>query len=204
MVKNLPGRRVLAIGAHPDDIEFGAYGTLCTFPERHMLILSNGGKGGDPLVRIAEAKASADLGAIRMTCGELPDTRLELTECLTLIETCIRECQPDVVLTMSEQDMHQDHETVAKASLIATRDFPGLVLAYATPSNHGRFSPQVFIGLDATRFERKMKAVLCHKSQSARAYLRPPYLAHMAKHWALMSRSKSEYVEAFEIMRWEV
>ncbi|MFQ5964877.1 MAG: PIG-L deacetylase family protein [Candidatus Scalinduaceae bacterium] len=56
---------ILAIGAHPDDIEFGCGGALLKYSERghkiYLLVFSKGGKGGDTEIRCKEQEASAHI-----------------------------------------------------------------------------------------------------------------------------------------------
>ena len=61
MELNIRGQRVLAIGAHPDDVEFGCFGVLSAAAERHVLVLSDGARGGDAQTRLREAQQSAGL-----------------------------------------------------------------------------------------------------------------------------------------------
>ena len=66
---------VLAVGAHPDDCEFGCFGTLANERSRgsevFILLLTLGEKGGDPSVRYREAKEAAKIvGAELLRCRE--------------------------------------------------------------------------------------------------------------------------------------
>lgn len=76
-------KRVLAVGAHPDDLELACGGTLARLidegHEVHTVVMSRGEVGGDPDVRASEAKAGASLlGAATVTVHDFPDTNLEL------------------------------------------------------------------------------------------------------------------------------
>jgi hypothetical protein len=57
--------RLLAIGAHPDDIEFGCAGTLVQYSKKgnqvYLLVVADGGMGGDPQVRQREQEISAEI-----------------------------------------------------------------------------------------------------------------------------------------------
>ena len=135
--------RVLAIGAHPDDIEFGAGGTLARWAadgaDITMLIVTDGSKGTwepdrDPAQLAAERQqeqvaAAATLGAGRVihlaeVDGEL-EVSMRLRERLCL---AIRRAQPDVLLThdpWQRYQLHPDHRatgTVALDAVVAARD----------------------------------------------------------------------------------
>ncbi len=73
--------RILAIGAHPDDIEFGCGGTLIKYArqghEPFLLVMTDGSGGGDGALRQKEQEASARiLRASRLIWGGYPDTAL--------------------------------------------------------------------------------------------------------------------------------
>src|SRR5947208_2486438 len=72
---------VLAIGAHPDDIEYGCGGTLTKYAQRghavHLFVASDGARGGEAAVRRREQDESAViLGARKVFWGDYPDTEL--------------------------------------------------------------------------------------------------------------------------------
>ncbi|MBN9618918.1 MAG: PIG-L family deacetylase, partial [Actinobacteria bacterium] len=73
--------RVLAIGAHPDDVEIGCGGTLLDHRMRDDLVsvltLSRGAAGGDRQRRLAEAAAAAEMLGARLFVGDLPDTAID-------------------------------------------------------------------------------------------------------------------------------
>src|SRR5665213_4309607 len=93
---------VLAIGAHPDDVEFGCFGALAVSAETSIAILSRGERGGDPVVRMGEAQASAKLIGANLITLDYPDTRLLVPDLVSSLEGIIASTKPSVVLTMSE------------------------------------------------------------------------------------------------------
>jgi LmbE family N-acetylglucosaminyl deacetylase len=165
-------RNVLAIGAHPDDIELGCGGTLVKHvaagDEVSMLVVTNGEAGpGKTGQRRAEQRRAADiLGVARLEFGALPDGRVsnhELT-LVHLIEDAVRRHRINLVYVHGAQDSHQDHRAIAVATWGAARHAKN-VLCYDSPSSIG-FSPSVFVDISDT-LEKKLAALECHSSQVA-------------------------------------
>ncbi len=194
--------KVLAIGAHPDDVEFGCFGALSLASEPSIVILSRGEKGGDPKRRVSEAHESAELLGAELRVLENPDTRLSVPRLIISLEQVIAEVAPSVVLTMSDNDLHQDHKAVAAASAVALRAFAGPVLAYGTPSSIDRFRPNVILSLATSDMKIKLEAIRLHESQQTRQYMQAPYVESIAKYWAAMTRTGSNYGEPFELVKW--
>jgi two-component system, NtrC family, response regulator HydG len=198
----LRNSRVLAIGAHPDDVEFGCFGALAVASEVSIAIMSRGEKGGDPATRVSEARKSAELVRADLTVLDHPDTRFIVPDIVASLEQIVLDTNPSVVLTMSDQDLHQDHQAVAIATQIALRSFDGPILAYGTPSSIDKFSPNVILGLSKSTMTTKLQAIQLHRSQEARQYMQAPFVESIAKYWAAMSRTDSEYGEPFRLVRW--
>lgn len=119
--------RVLAVGAHPDDLEMLAGGTLARYvADGHdvtMCHIANGDLGSvdhprDQLaaVRADEAKAAAVLAGARYDSVGVSDAEIDATstEQRRLMVDVIREARPDVVLTHAPNDYHSDHNEASK------------------------------------------------------------------------------------------
>ena len=133
---------ILAIHAHPDDIETLAAGTLALLAARgHALciVTATAGDLGSTThdreeaarVRRAEARASADLIGAAYRCADLPDFGVFNDDiCRRAITEMVRWAAPDIVLTASPQDYHPDHEAVS----VLARDacFAAPISNYAT------------------------------------------------------------------------
>ncbi|MFK3981590.1 PIG-L deacetylase family protein [Micromonospora sp. NPDC050397] len=169
-------RRVLAIGAHPDDLELACGGTLLRLVdsghEVHVLVMSHGGRGGDGAVRADEARSAGRfLGATGIEVLDLPDTRLagHENEMADAIERTLRRHQPDLIFTHSGNDQHQDHRAVHLATLRAARQHPA-VLCYESPSVTAEFRPSVFVDI-TDQLDAKVCAVATHHDQRAKPYV---------------------------------
>jgi LmbE family N-acetylglucosaminyl deacetylase len=184
-------QRALAVGAHPDDIEFGAGGTLAKWAAHGcrvtMLVMTDGSKGSwdadadsEALIatRIAEQQAAATrLGAREVRHLGFVDGELEYTMELRK-ELCrqIRDVQPDVVLShdpWQRYQIHPDHRATGWAvmdGVVAARDhlfFPEQGLPAHRPDAVLLWSadePDHWEDIGAT-FGVKIEALLCHSSQ---------------------------------------
>jgi len=160
--------RILAIGAHPDDIEFGCGGTLIKYArqghEVFLLVMSDGGGGGDSATRRGEQEVSARiLRASKMFWGGYPDTAIPLDRALIQrLESVIREIQPDFIFVHYHDDTHQDHRHLATSTITATR-YTRNVLFYEGPTTQN-FSPSVFVDIDSV-LEDKIASLQAHASQ---------------------------------------
>ena len=94
---------ILAIGAHPDDIEFGCGGTLIKYRRLghkvYLLVTTHGDQGGDGNVRAKELRRSAQImGAADLFIFDYHDTRLPLDkELITRIEDIIKVVGPNII-----------------------------------------------------------------------------------------------------------
>jgi len=160
--------RILAIGAHPDDIEFGCGGTLIKYArqghESFLLVMTDGSGGGDGALRQREQEASVRiLRASRLFWGGYPDTALPLDRSLIQrVERVIEDLRPDFILVHSPDDTHQDHRHLATCTVTATR-YTRNVLFYECPTSQD-FSPSVFVDIDSV-LEDKIASLQAHASQ---------------------------------------
>lgn len=180
-------KRVLAIGAHPDDVEIGCGGALAKHNASgdvlHILTLSRGSAGGDVSVRVSEASKAAELLGAKLEIGNLRDAHIsEGSETIELIQTAIQKFQPTHVYTHSFEDTHQDHRAAYTASLTAARSVPN-VYCYQTPSSTVDFSPNRFVDI-SDFIGAKLSALACHKSQVDRmASLSDDVIVSTARYW---------------------
>ncbi len=184
--------RVLAIGAHPDDLELQCAGTLARYALRGdhvtMAVAMSGDCGSSTLpkeqiaaIRGEEARASAAvLGAEFLTMNHYSDGFLFSTEQTRLdFLNVIRLARPDVILTHSPNDYHPDHRAVAQIVCdvrimttvpnIKTEAPPSTSVpeVYFFDTMAGiDFVPQHYVDISST-FDVKKKMLACHKSQSS-------------------------------------
>ena len=170
-------RTVLALGAHPDDLELGCGATLAKLSAAgvavHAVVFSNGSKGGpsDSDRAIESRAALMGLGVASVTQHDFADTRLHeaMNELIAVTEDHVRSTAPDRVYTMFHLDRHQDHRAVHEASAVACRSVPQ-ILGYETPSSYPNFVPTVFEPIEDF-IEAKVAALKLHVSQGDRLYM---------------------------------
>src|SRR5271157_3324105 len=113
---------ILAIGAHPDDIELGCGGLLIKSARAghnvFMYTLTRGGASGEPRERTEELQKSAKfIGAKDLKIDDFEDTKLTPgPELINHIESYIRFSDPDLIITHSQKDIHHDHRAIALAT----------------------------------------------------------------------------------------
>ncbi len=131
-------KTILAVGAHPDDIELGCGGTICKSIQADSkvvaLYMTKGGKTFDTNVRMNESiKAMNILGVKDIYFENFPDTEIpDSYQAINCLEEYFTKYQPDIVLTHSVNDTHQDHRRVGWLAMSAFRNV-AKILAFETP-----------------------------------------------------------------------
>ncbi len=159
---------ILALGAHPDDVEIGCGGTLLKYAQAghhvYLMILTDGARGGSSAVRRSEQVASAQiLGVREIFWGGYRDTELPVArEAIQQIEDVVKKVDPAFIFVNYLDDTHQDHRHLATCTVTATR-YTRNVLFYETPTTQN-FSPTVYVDIDGL-LEAKVHSLEAHASQ---------------------------------------
>jgi LmbE family N-acetylglucosaminyl deacetylase len=199
---NLAGvRSVVALGAHPDDIEIAAGGTLLSLAQNnpgvrvHYVLLT-----GVPSRRAeAQAAAAAFLPGASVTFGlyELPDGRLPAhwAEVKEILHAESSRLTADLVLSPWTGDAHQDHRVVAEQVPTVFRD--QLVLQYEIPKWDGDLGrPNLYLPLSDEVARRKVELLhASFPSQKARDWWDDEVFLGLARLRGMECRSR--YAEAF-------
>jgi len=181
---------VLAIGAHPDDLEISCGGTLIRYVnEGHkvtMCVVSTGDMGHAVILpdelrkmrRKESEEAAGVIGAkffnLESNDGCIESSNKELRE--KLIEI-IRQTEPDIIITHNPDDYMKDH--IQASSLAYDASFISTFPHFLTQTGHTLIIPPVFfmdtlagVGFIPTEYvdisdvmERKLEALACHESQ---------------------------------------
>ncbi|MDH3226828.1 MAG: response regulator [Thermoleophilia bacterium] len=202
--ENLAAREtVLAVGAHPDDVEIGCGGLLLAHAASGdkitVLTLSQGARGGEPSLRGRESRLAAEmLGADLVLC-DLEDTAMEAGQAtIDPIADAIATTGATIVYTHTNQDVHQDHRAVHRATLVAAREV-SRVFAYQAPSTSVEFAPTRFMDIEQY-LDAKIALIDCYSTQADRPYLEHDLLRATARYWARFARN-TRYVEPLEVLR---
>lgn len=171
--------KILALGAHPDDIEIFMFGTLAAYAalgaELTFAIATDGAKGGkgDPksLVKTRREEATEAAGLLGVTPRFLgfPDGALVADAALIdTLKALIGEVQPDLAITHAPNDYHGDHRALSDGVRIAA-SFEVPVLHADTLGGTG-FSPSHYVDI-SSHWDLKAQAILAHRSQGPEHYL---------------------------------
>jgi LmbE family N-acetylglucosaminyl deacetylase len=200
----LKSSKILAIGAHPDDIELGCGGTIsaaCTAGANVVAVfLTKGELSGKPESRCQESfEALKLLGIKEVYFGDFMDADIPSSrKAIDFLESFCKDGEIETVLTHSINDSHQDHRAVGWLSLSAFRTVPR-ILAYEAPRVTPSFSPTYFV--DISDFvERKWSALKCHVSQNEKRYLAYESMINLASFRG--SQVNVRAAEAFEVVRY--
>ena len=165
--------RILALGAHPDDIEYGCGGTFIKFARRgeeiYFMVLTKGEFGGDAEVRQKEQEEAMKFMGVKKIFWagykdtELPKERIIISD----IDSVISEINPNEVYVNYIDDIHQDHRTLAECTLAATR-YVRRVFFYEDYTSV-KFEPDIFVDIGDV-LEEKQKLIQIYSSQVVKTY----------------------------------
>ena len=202
---------ILAIGAHPDDIELGCGGMILKAARSghnvYMYTLTRGEASGDPQQREQELIQSSEyIGAKALWIDKFPDTHLAASsELINHIELFINKARADMVITHSLNDTHHDHRAVAASTMEGGRFVPS-IMAYEIPLTK-QFYPQMFYDISDV-VDEKVSLIELFRSQRDKVYLNAKAIKGLAAYRALQSRlnyspllPEPVHVEAFEAMK---
>jgi len=194
---------ILAIGAHPDDIEIGCGGMLRTLANLgykvYGVVLTDGERGGDGEIRLKEASASARiLGLEKVFFEHMKDGKLSFDiDTVTILDGYIDKLKPQKVFTHSGNDRHQDHVNCSDATIAAARRGVNDILMYEVygPTKPS-FIPHYIMDVSET-MECKLKALRKHQSQIQKGTLN---LEGLKEHAGSLGKEYGcRYAEAFEV-----
>lgn len=220
--------RVLAIGAHPDDLEILCGGTLAKYAKRgdevYMAIATNGEVGSIRLtreeiaaIRYEEAKRAADVIGAKLIWMNYPDEFLfNDKETRIAFVDVIRQARPDVMFVHGLNDYHPDHRTAGQIAMDARILSAVKLVETAYPpcekiphvfimDNVGgyEFEPEVYVDITDT-FDIKCKMLSMHESQDE--LLRHMYGMSYIEYMTNQAKRRGEenntrYAEAFRSLK---
>lgn len=197
--------RILCLGAHSDDIEIGAAGTIAALLRQHPDSQVSWVVCSASDVRVEEARSSAT--ELLVDAGEVDIRFMGLRENYLNVGSDAKEAfeelrsalahEPDVIFTHALHDRHQDHEAVARLTWNTWRQH--LVLEYEIPKYEGDLrTPNVYVQLSPGSVEAKLSHLERHfPSQHGKGwYDRDAFLA-LLRIRGLECQSPTRFAEAF-------
>jgi LmbE family N-acetylglucosaminyl deacetylase len=203
--KNGRGRyRILCLGAHSDDIEIGCGGAILELLrtrrnlEFHWVVFSSGSG------REREARRSADLflkGAAGKEVSILefrnsffPFQGVEIKEYFEKLKSKL---SPDLILTHTRGDLHQDHRVINQLTWNTWRNH--LILEYEIPKYDGDLgTPNFFVPFDQKVCDRKIKYLMsCFKTQRDKHWFTRDTFQGLMRIRGLEANSPGKFAEAF-------
>lgn len=203
--------RVLALGGHTDDIELGCGATLSRFRRQGAEVavaafsraeLSRPKGTPEDILEQEFRSAMTQLGVnddqvhcFRYPVRTMAAHRQEILDALIRLR---REVDPDLVITMSQHDTHQDHEVISAESVRAFRS-RGLI-AYQSPWNQRQTATPLFIEVTPDDFRMKMQMLQEYRTQTelGRPYMRQEYVEASLRFYG--QQAGLDMAEAFEIL----
>ena len=199
---------VLCLGAHSDDIEIGAGGTLLSWIAAgirlhvHWCVLSAPGSRAAE----AEASAAAFLAGAASSVVELADFKdsffpYQGAEIKAWFSQLKARSDPDVILTHRRTDAHQDHQETCRLTWNTFRDH--LILEYEIPKWDGDLGqPNFYVPLDRDVLERKVELLLAHfGTQRCKDWFDAETFRGLARLRGMESRAPGRYAEAFVLRK---
>lgn len=195
-------KTVLAIGAHSDDIEIGAGGTLLTLATDpdvtiHWVVLSADGGRTDEAERSASLYLAGRTNATVEVKGFRERYFPHQADIKEYFDELGARVQPDLVLAPRTDDLHQDHRTTGELVVNTFRSQP--VFHYELIKYEGDLiTPNVYVPLMAEILERKIAFLdEAFPSQHGRYWWRAETFRGIAAVRGVESRSDSGFAEGF-------
>ena len=211
-------KNVMAIGAHPDDIEFGCSGTLCNHvgggDDVVIVVMTNtesvNGVTGNVL-RTKEENQEESISSSKVIGCKiefLPFKDLHVPfsfESVSKLETLIKKYDIDTIYTHWAGDANQDHIATFKTTMAATRYVPNVFCYEQIPIprvSENSINPNYYVDITKS-FDKKIEASLCHQSQivkyKSHGFDVPENLKTLARFRGI--QANCEYAEAFQVIK---
>jgi LmbE family N-acetylglucosaminyl deacetylase len=198
-----PVRRILALGAHADDIEIGCGATILALQRAQRIdvtwvVFAAEGRRGDEARESAKAFL-ADAESSSVECHRFRDGYLPYVggEVKDAFEDLKRRLDPDLILTHTRHDLHQDHRMVCELTWNTWRD--QLILEYEVPKYDGDLgTPNVFAPVPETLAREKARLITeSFPTQRDKHWFGEEVFLGLMRLRGMEARASSGYAEAF-------
>ena len=202
---NFFGKRVLFLGAHPDDIEIGCGALIHNIVQKtDILCVTLSDNQKNPELKKVKAEHLESMKVLgvpeeKIVFGPFvtrvfPDSRQDILEYFLKLRT---DFKPDLIFTHSRQDVHQDHNTMTDEALRAFRGIT--VLGYDVVRSSYGFFPHFLVEVTKEDVDKKIEALSKYETYRDRYYFNAELTRSiMVRHGALAERP---FAEGFDILR---
>lgn len=211
--------KILAIGAHLDDIEITCGGTLMQAIDnghqvKAVVLSKSGYKNFDGIVgrtdedAVSEGKNAMEILRVEdFTVLDFPNKYMQFSgDMVEALDKIISEYDPDMIFTHHPQDTHQDHVAVSHSTIAAARRKNNIYFyepVYPSGRSYVPFKPQLFIPLLKCQVEDKLEALRMHVTEYNK-FGKEDWLKNVeARARFRGSEVGREFAECFEVLRTE-
>ena len=187
--------RLLAIGAHADDVEYGIGGWLQRFSSARVVVVTDGRPA-----RVRETEAAARILNYQPAILDYAENDVNLSRLVVALDAILAGERPDLIAVHWPNDTHQDHRAAAAATLAAARNFDGAIVFYRSPSS-ADFAPNFLVALTDDEWRDKLAAIRAHASQMSKPFLSDKALRAVALSWPVLWHQDAKLCEPFALHR---
>ena len=204
-------KKILFLGPHTDDIEFGCGATIAKLQSGDNEIFCH---AFSPAEKSVPDDMPKDINVTHMfdslkilgvpmenisvgnyPVREFPSYRQQILEDMIIMQLDLK---PDIVFIPSSFDTHQDHQIISQEGFRAYKKI--ILIGYEIPWNNLSFRTEAFSIVNSEQVEKKIEALRCYISQLGRSYVTPAFIRSLAR--TRGGQVGSKFAEAFEIIRW--
>ncbi len=207
---NFINQRILMLGPHTDDVEFGCGATIVKLFEKKNEIFCHAFSSAEESVPqnlpsninrqyMFDSLHHLGLDTKNISIGSYP-VRLFSNFRQKILDDMIylaKEIKPDIIFIPSTFDTHQDHQVISQEGFRAFKKF--ILLGYEIPWNNLTFRTDAFSIVNHKQVKLKIEALQCYISQLGRNYITPSYIYSVAK--TRGGQVGKEFAEVFEVIR---
>lgn len=199
-------KSILAIGAHPDDIELSCFGFLLKQQKLgsniHAFIASPDSLTENPKTEIRTKESQEAFSLIpesNLFIRTTNNINMEnYQEICDQIRNMAISNNIDLVIVHYPKDTMQEHRLLNEITMTALRRLPVSIFLYKSPSTI-KFIPNLFVDINK-EYDAKVKAISCHKTQANKEYMHPDSIKIFNQGWDGKSIGIDIY-EQFNILR---
>lgn len=194
-------KKILFIGAHTDDVELCAGGTISKLIDEGHDVRVYVFSYCDNMQLLLEFQRSMQVLGVNNYELNTYDNRTISYYRQNVLEDLIKfreSFYPDIVFTHDTNDLHQDHVCIAQESLRAFKFFN--IISYISPWNSNSDRPNFFVSLSKDHIEKKINACKQYETQANRFYMYDDMIYTNSSYWT-NKMPFHLYSEAFRILQ---